>query len=60
MVKDFDNEEIRDAVRRLCGRVPGGYLRKREADRACQVALISTDLIRSDHSKHVLGMPGSY
>jgi len=34
MFKDFDNEEIREAVRRLCERFPGEYWRKLDADRA--------------------------
>ncbi|MBN9550101.1 MAG: acyl-CoA/acyl-ACP dehydrogenase [Alphaproteobacteria bacterium] len=34
MFKDVDNEEIREAVRRLCERFPGEYWRKLDADRA--------------------------
>jgi alkylation response protein AidB-like acyl-CoA dehydrogenase len=34
MFQDVDNEEIRDAVRRLCERFPGEYWRKLDAERA--------------------------
>ncbi|MET3579847.1 alkylation response protein AidB-like acyl-CoA dehydrogenase [Mesorhizobium robiniae] len=41
MFKDFDNEDIRDAVRRLCERFPGEYWRKLDADRAYPVDFVN-------------------
>ncbi|BCG86808.1 MULTISPECIES: acyl-CoA dehydrogenase family protein [unclassified Mesorhizobium] len=41
MFKDFDNEDIRDAVRRLCEQFPGEYWRKLDADRAYPVDFVN-------------------
>ncbi|MET2828302.1 acyl-CoA dehydrogenase family protein [Mesorhizobium shangrilense] len=41
MFKDHDNEDIRDAVRRLCERFPGEYWRKLDADRAYPVDFVN-------------------
>lgn len=41
MFKDFDNEDIRGAVRRLCERFPGEYWRKLDADRAYPVDFVN-------------------
>lgn len=41
MFKDHDNEDIRDAVRRLCERFPGEYWRKLDAERAYPVDFVN-------------------
>lgn len=41
MFKDVDNEEIREAVRRLCERFPGEYWRKLDADRAYPLEFVN-------------------
>ncbi|KRB23218.1 MULTISPECIES: acyl-CoA dehydrogenase family protein [Mesorhizobium] len=41
MFKDFDNEDIREAVRRLCEQFPGEYWRKLDADRAYPVDFVN-------------------
>ncbi|BCG89962.1 hypothetical protein MesoLj113c_60720 [Mesorhizobium sp. 113-3-9] len=58
-------QDIRDAAARLRTRVPGfaeGYdvERKFRETRRYQVAPISTNLILSNLSEHVLGLPRSY
>jgi hypothetical protein len=41
MFKDFDHEDIREAVRRLCEQFPGEYWRKMDADRAYPIDFVN-------------------
>ncbi|WP_137929650.1 acyl-CoA dehydrogenase family protein [Mesorhizobium comanense] len=41
MFKDFDHDDIREAVRRLCEQFPGEYWRKMDADRSYPVDFVN-------------------